>query len=198
MDAFDGSPPSFDLAPTFDDAPAGERSWTCRIVPKGARRHSLHLSGSLAAGWAGQLAAGLAARNISVVRATARRSSTRWTAEIAFDVLDGGVEPSAIDFIALMHEHASGSRPAEPVKLTSYRIVPTRRDVTVELRAEDAVGFLGRILRVFAEVGLFPHEMRVETLGGEVRDTFRLQRVSGEAPAEETVATLRARLARLA
>jgi hypothetical protein len=191
MDSLDAcAAPADDLS--TDDAPAGEQTFTCRIVRTGARRHTLQLSGSLHAGWAGRLAAGLAARHVNVVRATARRNATRWTAEIVLDVLDRSVEPSAIDFLALMHDPAPDGEAC--VTLASHRVVRTRRDVLVELRATDAVGFLGRVLRVFAALGLYPHEMRVETLGPEVRDRFRLQSATGAVPPEGIVAALRARL----
>lgn len=174
-------------------SPSGERRWTCRLVARTARRQTLHLSGSLHVAWAGRLAAGLAARGISVVRATARRGSTRWTAEIDLDVLDGAVEPSAIDFIALMHEHQDPAS-AGAIELASFRVTRTRRDVEVQIRGEDAVGLLGRILLVFAELGLFPRAMRVETIGTAVRDVFLLQDVAGEPPPQEVVAALTRRL----
>ncbi|HEX9048954.1 MAG TPA: hypothetical protein VF841_00305 [Anaeromyxobacter sp.] len=169
---------------------------TCRLVPKGGGRSTLHLSGSLHPAWAGRLAAGLAARQVSVVRAAARRGSTRWTAEIEIEVPEGIVEPSAIDFVALMKEPRAPEA-GGPVALASWRVQPTRTDVEVELRAGDAVGFLGRALLVFAELGLFPRAMRVETVGGAVRDLFLLQGAGGERPPDGVVSLLRRRLAGL-
>jgi len=179
------------LLPASD--PPGEWTWTCRLVPKTGRRYTLHLSGSLHFAWAGRLAAGLAARHISVVRTTARRGSKRWTAEIDVEVLDGAVEPSAIDFIALMREHRDPSA-AGAIELAHFRVIPTRGDVEVEIRGEDAVGLLGGILLVFAELGLYPRAMRVETVGPAVRDVFLLQNAAGERPSEAVVAALRTRL----
>ncbi|BDG02136.1 ACT domain-containing protein [Anaeromyxobacter oryzae] len=198
MDSIDGYALPADDVSLPPGAPRGERTFTSRIVRSGARRQTLHLSGSLDPGWAGRLAAGLAAHQISVVRATARRTPTRWIAEIAFDVLDPEVEPSAIDFLALINDHAPAPMPPGGVALSSHRVARTRRDVLVELRAVDAVGFLGRILHEFADLGLYPHEMRVETLGSEIRDVFRLQSAAGEVPPEGIVTALRARLERLA
>lgn len=180
----------------FAQPPAGEWTWTCRLVHRAARRYTLHLSGSLHFAWAGRLAAGLAARHISVVRASARRGSTRWTAEIELDVLPGAAEPSAIDFIALMREHRGPAR-GEPLALASFHVARTRRDVEVEIKGEDAVGLLGRTLLVFAEHGLYPHAMRVETLASAVRDVFLLQTATGERPGEPAIAALRARLEEL-
>jgi hypothetical protein len=174
-------------------SPAGEQSWTCRLVRRPGRRYTLHLSGSLHVAWAGRLAAGLAARNIAVVRGSARRGSTRWTGEIELAVLDGALEPSAIDFLALVREHADAAA-RERVALTACQVARTRRDVEVVLRAPDSVGFLGRILRLFADLALFPRAMRIETVAGEVRDVFLLQDAAGEPPREGTVTALRARL----
>ncbi len=178
------------------DGPAAS-TLTCRLVPKGDGRSTLHLSGSLHPAWAGRLAAGLAARDVSVVRASARRGSTRWTAEIEIQVPGGAVEPSAIDFVALMKEHRDPAA-AGPVALASWRVQPTRTDVEVEIRAEDSVGFLGRVLLVFAALGLFPRAMRAETVGAAVRDVFLLQGAGGERPPDAVVALLRRRLAALA
>ena len=134
---------------------------------------------------------------MSVVRATARRGSTRWTAEIDIDVPAGVAAPSAVDFVALMKEHRDPAS-AEPVELAGWRVQATRTDVEVEIRAADSVGFLGRILLVFAALGLFPRAMRVDTVGSAVRDVFLLQGISGEAPPEGVVSLLRKRLAALA
>lgn len=175
---------------------AAPSTLTCRLVPKGGGRSTLHLSGSLHPAWAGRLAAGLAARHVSVVRATARRGSTRWTAEIEIQVPDGVVEPSPVDFVALMKEHRDPAT-AGAVALASWRAQPTRSDVEVEVRAVDSVGFLGRVLLVFAELGLFPRAMRVETAGAAVRDVFLLQGLGGERPPDGVVSLLRRRLAGL-
>jgi hypothetical protein len=195
MDSASGYPLPAGLALPVPESPRHEE-WTCRLVPKGGSRCRLHLSGSLHFAWAGRLAAGLAARHVSIVRATARRGSTRWTAEIDLDVLDGRVEPSALDFLALMRE----PRPvagAERIRIGKWRVTRTRRDVEVEIRGEDAVGLLASVLLVFAELGLFPRAMRVETAGAAVRDVFHLQDVRGEPPPGELVAALRARLEEL-
>ncbi len=174
-------------------ASAGGWQWTSRLVPRGGRRYTLHLSGSLHSAWAGRLAAGLAARHVSIVRATARRGSTRWTAEIDLDVLDGTLEPSAIDFIALMREDREPPEGGN-IALADFRIVPTRTDVEVEIRGRDAVGLLGRVLLLFAELGLFPRAMRVETLGSAVRDVFLLQDRAGASPSQPALEALAARL----
>lgn len=173
-----------------------EQRWSCRVEPQGGARYAVHLSGSLHASWAGRLAAGLAARHVSVVRARARRGHDHWTADIDLLVLDPGVTLSAADFIALMRENPDPPD-ADALHLSGWRVTPGKKDVEVELRGEDAVGFLGRVLLVFASVGLYPHEMMVETVGRAVRDVFRLQGEHGQLPPSGIVAALERRLARL-
>ncbi len=170
--------------------------WTCRLVPRSRGRHALHLSGSLHPAWAGRLAAGLGARHVGVVRATARREATRWTAEIELDVPSGAPVPSVVDVVALMREHVAPAA-ARRVALSAFRLAPTRRDLRAELRGRDAVGFLGHVLHVFEDLGLFPHAMEVETVGGEVRDVFLLQDLAGGPPSVPAAAALRRRLERL-
>jgi hypothetical protein len=180
------------VSPAADDR---TREWqgTCRLVARSRGRLALHLSGSLHAAWAGRLAAGLGARHIGVVRATARRGADRWTAEIELDVPAGAEAPSVVEVVALMREHVDPGR-SGAVRLTGCRVTPTRRDVRVELRARDALGFLGNVLLVFAELGLHPRAMEVETVGAEVRDLFLLQDLAGGAPSVPVVAALRRRL----
>jgi hypothetical protein len=190
------------MSPAYQDAlPAGAllrkpgaagQEWSCRLLRKPGRRATLYLSGSLHVAWAGRLAAGLASRDISVVRAIARGGAERWEAEIDLDLRQGGVEPSAIDFIALMREQPDPADAGE-LALTSSRVTPRGNGVQVEIRGRDAVG-LGRVLRLFAEQELFPREMRVETLRGAVRDHFLLQDRCGASPAAGAIAALRARL----
>ena len=193
MEPTTGPHPALARSPAPGGA-ARERRWSSRVVPQGGSRYALFLTGSLHAGWAGRLAAGLAARHVSVVRAAARRTDTLWTAEIEFDVLEAGVEPSAVDFIALMLD-AAPDRSAPDPRIASFHLSRGARDVAVELRARDEVGFLSGTLRVFAFFGLFPHSLRVDTVGGEVRDLFRLQGLSGQVPPAGVVAALERRLA---
>jgi hypothetical protein len=173
-----------------------EQRWSCRVTPLGGARYTLHFSGSLHASWTGQLAAGLAARHVSVVRARARRGHDHWTADIELLALDPAVTLSAADFIALMREQPDASDPGT-LRLSGWRVTPGKKDVEVEIRGEDAVGFLGRVLLLFAGVGLYPHEMQVETVARRVRDVFRLQGESGQTPPVGIVAALEQRLAKL-
>jgi hypothetical protein len=183
--------------PPLEGAPRPEQRWACRVTPLGGRRYGLRLSGSLHVSWAGRLAAGLAARHISVVRVRAHRAPTSWSAEVELEVLDETVQPSAIDFIALMRDEPAAEPVAPAVTLSSFSVRPTARDVEVELRAPDTVGFLERVLRLFAVHALYAHEMRVDTRGAAVHDVFKLRNLSGLPPGGRAIASLERSLARL-
>jgi hypothetical protein len=126
-----------------------------------------------------------------VVQATAPRTPAKiWVAEIEIEARDASIDPAAIDFVALTCDHGDAVQPLAGLKIASYRLMPTSRDVEVDIRADDTVGFLHAVLRRFAFFGLFPHEMRVETRGSKLEDFFRLENIGGMAPAERTVVAL--------
>lgn len=188
------------VLPATPDAPCcpPERRWACQVEERGRGRYRVHLSGSLHAGWAGRLAGGLAARRISVARASARRDADMiWTAEVDIEALDPSVDLNRVDFLALTLAHADPVGRPVAVPLGRYAIRRAADDVEVEVRAPDAVGFLDGILRVFAFYGLFPREMRIETRGTEAVDVFRLQSLGGRAPSVAIVSALEARLREL-
>jgi len=179
------------------DHPGAETRWTCRVEPLGGRRYALRLSGSLHVSWAGRLAAGLAARHVSVVRVRARRGDDDWAADVELDVLDASVEPSAIDFIALMQEEPAPDHTVPRVSITSFDVSASAQELVVELRARDVVGFLEAILRLFAVHALYAHEMRVETRGADVHDVFHLRNLTGRTPSPAVAAALRRGLEKL-
>lgn len=168
-----------------------ERRWTCRVEARGRDKFRVFLSGSLHAGWAGRLAAGLADRRITITRAKARRTPEMlWDAELDVEALDRGGNLDGFDFLALTLDHEDPQRPGRLVPLSSYAVRRTAEDVVVELRAPDAVGFLDQILHLFAFYGLFPHAMRIDTRGADAVDLFQLQTLAGRVPNAKVVAWL--------
>jgi hypothetical protein len=170
---------------------APERKWSCRVEERGRGKYRVFLSGSLHAGWAGRLAAGLADRRITIHRVVARRSPEMlWDAELSVEALERGGNLDGFDFLALTLDHADPQRTGRLAALSSYAIRRTAEDVVIELRAPDAVGFLDQILHLFAFYGMFPHALRIETRGAEAVDLFRLQTLAGRVPAAKAVAWL--------
>jgi len=150
-------------------------SSTYSLQAMDGRYHVLRLSGLLLAGWEGRLATALSARRISILRAsTCRAPSGSLAVEIKVEALDPSLDLSAIDFFNFTRDHG-GPPPAAYVELTGYRLTCGPGSVKVGIRAVDAEGFLGRMLRVFARFGLFPSEMIVDTQGSEIVNVFSLQ-----------------------
>jgi hypothetical protein len=146
--------------------------------------HTVQLAGDLPAGWPGRLASALSARGVSVRRGKARRAGVRgWLAELELEAAPG-VDLSALDYTALAAEEPP-AQPELPLRLDEARVERSEADLRVDVRGPDELGILGRLLGLFALFGLFPHEMRLETVGGEVRDTFRLQAWRGGPPSPE-------------
>jgi hypothetical protein len=178
---------------------AAEGGTEVTVLPLGPTLRRIELRGSLPAGWAGRLAAGLAAQRISVVRGWASEGGdARWEAQLEVELPRYTIDltPAAVLQLALP-DAAPGRSGLDGLELLDFRLELDGDQVVVELEAADARGFLDRVLRLFAFHGLFPREMRVETTDGLVHDVFRLSGVHGGAPERATVDALDAKLRRV-
>jgi hypothetical protein len=186
------------MTPKRESAAPDEGTWTSRVEPRGSH-HVLQLVGAFHAGWAGRLAAGLAARQVSVVRAVAQRGKNQqWTAELEVEVLDPQLDPAAIDCLGLIRDRDVPATPPGDLVITSYRLSPRPGALEVALTAPDAVGQLDRLLRTFAFFGLFPCALRLETRGASVDGLFQLQALGQTEPRLQVIEGLDRRLASLA
>ncbi len=159
----------------------------------------IELRGRLPVGWAGRLAAGLAAQRIGIVRAWgSERSGGAWEAGLDVELPRYTLELTPASVRQLAGPDAAPVRSAlDGLELLEFRLVTSGEDVRVELEAADARGFLDRVLRLFALHGLFPRELKVETTDGLVHDVFRLRGAHGGAPEPATIAALEAMLRRV-
>jgi hypothetical protein len=179
---------------------AGTTREGCQIVEAGGGRVQVKLAGVLHAGWAGRLAAALAARHVSVIRGRAmRRSGHFWEAELLLEPLDRSLDLAALDYLALARD---GRAPADAesanLTLDAFSLTRTDHDLEVDVEAVDGLGFLDRILRVFAFYSLFPLELHIETKGRKVRDRFHLQGVGGGTPSLQVCEAVGIKLRELA
>lgn len=172
----------------------------CRVDEAPGGRFQVRVHGALTIGWAGRLASSLASRRLNVVRgAGARRDGHVWDVELLVEPLDRAVDPRALDYLALAQE---GEAPAHldgtGVVIDFCVLTRTATDLVVDVEAVDSLGFLDRILRVFALYGLSPRELKVETRGQRVRDQFRLQGAGGAVPSLQVCEAVGLRLRALA
>lgn len=160
--------------------------------------HTLRVNGALPPGWAGRVAAGLAARSISIVRGRARRDGPiTWRGE--FEVAPPpGTPVEGLDLAVLAWLRNPSPGAPTRVTLTRYRVDELPGEILVAVEAHDQVGLLDRLLGVFAMFGLFPREMELDTREGVAMDRFYLRAVGDRAPPGDLAAALRGMLARLA
>ena len=182
---------------------SGER---CLVAEQAGGRFQVRLRGALSADWAGKLASGLAAQRLSVVRLEGERAGERgagrlWEVELLLEPLDGAPDPRALDYLALAR-HGHGLGPASPavasLPLDLFTLTRTEEALDVDVEAADALGFLDRISRVFAQHDLYPRSLHVETRGKKVRDLFRLVSRDGQVPPLQRCEAVAVRLRDLA
>ncbi len=181
-------------------SPPAPAAFGCLVAEEADGRYLVSVQGALTTGWAGRLAASLAARRLNVVRGGAvRRGGHVWDVELLLEPLDRSVDPRALDYLVLAQEgsapdHADGAS----VVIDTFVLTRTASELVVDVEAVDSLGFLDRILRVFALYGLFPRELKVETRGQRVRDQFRLQGLGGQLPSLQVCEAVGLRLRALA
>lgn len=181
-------------------AAAPSNAFGCLVAELEGGRYLVSVQGALTTGWAGRLAAALAARRLNVVRGSgARRGGHVWDVEILLEPLDRSVDPRTLDYLALAQEGQAPDHADEAsVVIDTFVLTRTATELVVDVEAVDALGFLDRLLRVFALYGLFPRELRLETRGQRVRDQFRLQGMSGQLPSLQVCEAVGLRLRALA
>lgn len=159
-----------------------------RSAPDRAR---LSISGELPIDWASRVTAGIARRGGSIVRGHARREAAdQWDVEL--DVATDITIPN--DAVEAWLEGHAAELPSEPPKIGYFALtaVDDSRPARLVLEADDTVGLLGRCLRSFAMMGVFPVAFEIDTRGSLVHDVFELRGIGADGLPEAT----RSRLAR--
>jgi hypothetical protein len=155
----------------------------CLVTAGTGPRLQVRLRGVLAADWAGHLAAALAARRISIVRLDGERHAGRlWEINLLVESLDPTADASALDYLALARDPRPMDTAMAGLGLEAFSLTRTDDALLVDVEAVDSLGFLDRILRVFALFALFPRALDIETRGRKVRDRFTLVNRDGRSP----------------
>ena len=174
----------FTSDPTLSDGSASRRTLHVDVRAVGSGFHVLRLWGVLPAGWCGHLTLGLARAAIGIERGHARRTGGSWEAEFHLRPSDDGADPSSLDYAKLLGRRSAPTTEV-PITLVDYRVQPLLGTLALEIEGEDCVGFLGSFLGRLAFLSLFPEEMKIETRGTRVHDSFRLRSMAGRAPSSE-------------
>lgn len=155
---------------------------TWSIEPDSAGTFTLALRGDFPPDWAGAFCTGLSSCRINVERAWARQVQRgRWESAFVLRPLDQTVDLLRLDYRAMAL--ASGKRAVRTrPRVSSFTLDDRRDSIRVSIRAADELGLLGSLLGSFSFLMLFVHEMTIETVGAEARDTFVLKGLAGIAP----------------
>jgi len=186
------------FSPIHAPAPPDPGEPVVEIAPLDAPgRFRLLLSGRLGRAWAAQLCTGLAARQVSVLRGTARRSGDAWRARFDLERLAPRVDPSRIDYLRLCRSRAARTAVA-PLRLERFSVAESLSlfpalDVWIE--APDRLGLLGALLERLAFLSLVLDQMSIETRDGRALDRFRVCTAEGGLPSRATQRVLREALA---
>lgn len=171
-------------------------STTANIVQLPSGQYELNLQGRLAhPHWVGFLFTGLAQLNISVVAGHAtQRDIQDWTARFTLDFSSSRSRPDTVDFVGLTQRKAASIDMKNPV-LSKFEVL-RRADQGLEVRLEgpDQLGFLSRLLGRFSLLMLFPTEIEIRTVGGQVRDRLVFRAMGGTPPDESARQALEAML----
>jgi len=173
------------------------RGPSVRVRALGAERFQFYLEGSLAPGWAGNLASGLAAQRVSIERGEARAERGVWAARFEVRALAGAPPFASIDLAKLAATDA-GEGFATPLRLVDFSIewgAERGGCLVIGVSAHDTVGFLAALLRRLSYFSLFPVEMRLETRGDRVDDRLWLRGAGDRAPSARAHEALRRALA---
>ncbi len=176
---------------------SGTQSAKCEIVRNREGSYMLKIQGRFPPDWAGNLSSGLSKNRFSIVRGTARKVKTSWTAE--FEIMPDrfAADPKDIDFLALAQD-GTGSDTTHQISLDEFIFGDPASNsgaLYLEIKAIDQTGFLGEFLNRLAFFSLFPEQMEIDTEGGRISDRFWIKGVGGSAPSENALNNLRSKLA---
>lgn len=161
-------------------------STTANIIRLPSGHYELSLDGRLThPHWVAFLFTGLAKSNVSVVAGQAKQQDIQqWSARFNLDFSKSRMMPESIDYVGLS-QHKSGAIDMQNPVLTKYEIL-RRADQSLEVRLEgpDQLGFLSRLLGRFSLLMLFPTEIEIRTVGGQVRDRLVFRGMGGTPPDE--------------
>lgn len=154
--------------------------------------HELHLRGRISnPHWLVFLLSGLAESGISLVSGRAQQTALDWNARLLLDFSGARVSPQSLDY-AMLAEHRPVSAATLAPQLTQFDIA-RRPDGSLEVRVQgpDQIGFLGRFLGRLSLVMLFPVEIEIRTVMGQIHDRVVLRGIGGTAPDEAASGALK-------
>ena len=136
--------------------------------------------------WVAFLFSGLSNLKVSVIAGMATRGANQeWDARFDLDFTRSEANPESLDYLALAQQQTSLA--FQPPQISRFQI-SRRFDQALEvvLQAPDQIGFLGRMLVKMSMMTLFPTEMQIDTINGQINDRIVFRSI-GMMPPTSTV-----------
>lgn len=154
--------------------------------------HELSMHGRLhRPHWVAQLFAALSQLHVSIISGRARQiKGGEWESKFLLNFSNSSADPKHLDYSALAEQSPPGERGATP-KLSHFELV-RRSDQLVEVRLEgpDQIGFLAAILARVSGLALFPAELEIDTVAGQIKDCIVLRGIADRGPSEAAFQSL--------
>ena len=141
--------------------------------------------------WLAFLFSGLSLAGVSVVSGRAIQNQTQWNAKCVLDFSGSQTAPESLDYVSLALQRPTSSGGAKSPVLSGFQIA-RRGDQSLEvwLQGPDQIGFLGRVLGRLSLIMLFPIEIEINTVAGQIRDTIVFRGIGGMAPNDDAQKSL--------
>lgn len=156
--------------------------------------HELRLRGAFEhPHWMAHLLSNLSEAHVSVVSGQAcQMEDSCWDARLTLDFRSSTATPEVLDFVA-MAQRRSAAVDWSPPQVSQF-LITRRRDQQIELLVEgpDQIGFLSRLLTKVSVLGLFPSELEINTVAGQIRDRLVLRGITAMGPTRTVQSALEA------
>jgi hypothetical protein len=165
------------------------------ILPTPSGNFELKIWGRFSPEWIGQLSSGLSRHKISIVRGTAKKSLAYWETVFELEKTSFASDPRKLDFLALAKEEHRAT--VNSITISNFTLGPPEKHngaLYLEVKAADQLGFLGQLLNNLAFLTLFPEEISIDTVQGNIFDKFWIRGLGGNPPSATAQAALKRKL----
>lgn len=166
------------------------------IHPTASGNFIVKIWGRFSPEWIGCLSSGLSRHKISIVKGKAKKSLAYWETEFEIEKTRLADDPRKLDFLSLAKEENSSSQ-ENSLSISRYTLEPPETHggaLYLEIKAADQLGFLGQILNNLAFLTLFPEEISIDTVQGNIFDKFWIRGLGGNPPSASAQTALKKKL----
>lgn len=136
------------------------------------------------------LLSGLANSQVSVISGRAfQKAPQEWEVLLNLDFARSKAAAETLDYVAMAQQKPASTDMAAP-RISRYEIVRHTEGLEVRLEGPDQIGFLGRFLGRMALLMLFPRDIEIATIAGQIKDRVVFHGVGNIVPDATAQASL--------